>query len=89
MKKLLLLLLTAFSFIGCSSDEDTINDLQPQIDELNTYIANQGAISTKQPNRKARKPYLLEIKNSKKSILSLQQQIERPHDVSSAFQMET
>ncbi|CAA7196198.1 hypothetical protein [Chryseobacterium potabilaquae] len=26
MKKLLLLLLTAFSFIGCSSDEDTIND---------------------------------------------------------------
>ena len=55
--------------------EDTINGLQSQIDELNTYIANQGAISTKQPNRKARKPYLLEIKNSKKSILSLQQQI--------------
>ena len=58
-----------------SAIESQINSIQSEIDGINTYIANQGAISVKQPNRKARKPYILEIKNNKKRILALQQQI--------------
>lgn len=58
-----------------SAIENQINSIQSEIDGINTYIANQGAISVKQPNRKARKPYILEIKNNKKRILALQQQI--------------
>ena len=55
--------------------ENQISSIQSEIDVLNNDIAIQGIISTKQPNRKARKLYIFKIKNIKKDIVDLQQKI--------------